>query len=292
MKRLDMKKIIVPTDFSDCANNALKAASDIARKGNAEIHLVHVYERPVWGFAEVNVDIVKNRQVHDKIEEELYRASALPFMRGIKVVKHIFADIKINKALGHKKLSDADLIVMGSHGISGWREFFIGSNTEKVIRYVDIPVLVIKEWYENFEVRNMVFASNFFREADDSFMKIENLSRLFVSKIHLLKVITPGNFEPSYNSINLMKDFARRQYLSSFSINTYNDDTVEDGVLNFCKTAGIDLISMETHGRTGLAHLINGSITENVVNHVSMPVLSVRIKYEPLRTELAVPPKV
>lgn len=287
-----MKKVIVPTDFSECAKNALKVAADIARKGNAEIHLVHVYERPVWGFAEVNVDIIKNRQLHDKIEEELHQMAVLPFIKDLKVIKHIFTDLKVDRALTHHKIADADLIVMGSHGINGWREFFIGSNTEKVVRHAETPVLVVKEWFENFEIKNMVFASNFFKEADDSFLKIENLARLFVAKIHLLKVITAGNFEPSYRSINQMKDFARRLHLSDFSINTYNDDTVEDGVLNFSKAAGADLISMETHGRTGLAHLINGSITENVVNHVPLPVLSVKIKYEPLRTELVVPPKV
>lgn len=287
-----MKKIIVPTDFSECAKNALKAAADIARKGKSEIHLVHVYERPVWGFAEANVDIIKNRQVHDKIEEELYKVADLPFMKNINVVKHIFTDVKINQALSHKKMADADLIVMGSHGASGWRGFFIGSNTEKVVRHADTPVLVIKEWYEEFEIKNMVFASNFSREADDSFMKIENLAKIFMAKIHLLKVITPGNFEPSYSSVSLMRDFARRLYLSEFSVNTYNDDTVEDGVLNFGKASGADLISMETHGRTGVAHLINGSITENVVNHVPLPVLSVKIKYEPLRSELVMPPKV
>lgn len=287
-----MKKIIVPTDFSECAKNALKAASDIARKEKSEIHLVHVYERPVWGFAEANVDIIKNRRVHDKIEEELFHVSELPFMKDLKVIKHIFADVKIIQALSHKKLSDAGLIVMGSHGVSGWRGFFVGSNTEKVVRHSDVPVLVIKEWYENFEIKNMVFASNFSREADDSFMKIENLAKIFLAKIHLLKVITPGNFEPTYSSVGLMRDFARRLDLSEFSVNTYNDDTVEDGVLNFSKVAGVDLISMETHGRTGIAHLVNGSITENVVNHVPLPVLSVKIIYEPLRSELMMPPKV
>ncbi len=286
-----MKKIIVPTDFSDCAKNAMKVAADIARRGNAEIQLIHVYERPVWGFAEANVDIIKNRKLHDQIEEELRKVAEVPFMKGIKVEKHIFNDLKIWEALNHKNLSEAGLIVMGSHGTSGWRELFIGSNTEKVVRYSTLPVLVIKEWHDNFEIKNMVFSSNFSREADESFMKIEDLARLFVAKIHLLKVITPGNFEPTYNSVDIMKDFVRRHFISEFSINTYNDDTIEDGVLNFSKSIGADLISMETHGRTGLAHLVSGSITENVANHIPLPVLSVKIKYEPMRSDLVMPPK-
>ena len=274
-----MKTIIVPTDFSECAKNALKAASDIARKSDAEIHLIHVYEKPVWGFAEANVDLIKNRKLHDQIEEELHKTAMLPFMKGLQVVKHIFTDLKIREALDHKKLMDADLIVMGSHGINGWREFFIGSNTEKIVRFAEPPVLVIKEWYDNFEIKNMVFASNFSSEVDTMFRKIENLASVFSAKIHLLKVITPRTFEPSYQSIDKMKDFVRKFYLTEFSINTYNDETVEDGILNFSRQTEADLIAMETHGRTGFAHLINGSITEDLVNHIPLPVLSVKMKY-------------
>lgn len=270
-----MKKIIVPTDFSDCAKNALKAASDIARKSGAEIHLVHVYEKPVWGFAEANVDIIKNRQVINQIEEKLRQTASLDFLNNVKLKKHIISDKKIWEVLAHKNLSDAGLIVMGSHGSSGWREFFIGSNTEKVVRYSDVPVLVIKEWYSNFDVVNMVFVSNFFAEADTVFEKIKNLATLFQSKIHLLKVITPGNFEPTHYTINAMKDFVRKFNHSDFSINVYNDKTIEDGIINFTRSMETDLIAMETHGRTGIAHLINGSITENLTNHISLPLLTV-----------------
>jgi nucleotide-binding universal stress UspA family protein len=275
-----MKKIIVPTDFSDCAMNALKTASEIAGKNQAELHLVHVYDRPVYGFAEANIDIIKNRKVLNYIEDKLRNIASQDFMKNIKLKKHIIHDKKIWEALGSKKFSEADLIVMGSHGSSGWREYFIGSNTEKVIRYAAPPVLVVKEWRNGFEIKNIVFASNFTSKVDSVFPKIQKLSEMFNSKIHLLKVITPGNFEPTHYSINRMKDFVRKFYLSDYSINIFNDHSVEEGILNFSNSVNADLISMETHGRTGIAHLINGSITEDLVNHISLPVLSIKISYD------------
>ncbi len=278
-----MKKILVPTDFSECAKNALKAASDIARKSEAEIHLVHVYQIPVWGFAEANVDIIKNRLLHEKIEKELYKTANFDFLSGLKVRKHIFTDMKIHDALKSKTFVDADLIVMGSHGISGWREFFIGSNTEKVVRLIEFPVLVIKEWYVNFEIKNMIFASNFSSETDSVFVNIKKIAEIFQSKIHLLKIITPGNFEPSNYTTEAIKKLVRKFYLANYSINVYNDETVEDGVLNFSKSIESDCIAIETHGRTGFAHLINGSIAEKLVNHIELPVLSIKIKFDSMR---------
>lgn len=284
-----MKKIIVPTDFSDCAKRALKTASDIAKQNNAEIHLVHVYERPVYGFAEANVDIVKNRKVINHIEKKFKQISSFDFLRKIKMKTHIVADKQIWEAFSGKKFANADLIVMGSNGISGWRELFVGSNTEKVVRHATPPVLVVKEWRENFTIKNMVFASNFSSEAEFSFQKIEKLARNFKAIVHLLKVITPGNFEPTHYSLNKMKGFIRKFALTEFTVNIFNDNTIEEGILNFSNSKNADLISMETHGRTGISHLVNGSITEDVVNHIPLPILSVRITYEPPKPEIVNP---
>ncbi len=272
-----MKKIIVPTDFSDCAANALKAAAEIARKDGSEIHLVHVYDQPVYGFAEANVDIVKNRKVINHLEEKFQKLKSQDFLKKLKIKIHLFTDKKIWEVINSKRFSDAGLIVMGSHGSSGWREYFIGSNTEKVVRYANLPVLVVKEALKNFEIKNMVFASNFSTEADTSFQKIQNISGLLNTRIHLLKVITPGNFEPTRLSVDKMKKFSKGFQSNDFSINVFNDNTVEEGILNFCNSISANLIAMETHGRTGIAHLINGSITEDLVNHISLPVLSVRM---------------
>jgi nucleotide-binding universal stress UspA family protein len=172
----------------------------------------------------------------------------------------------------------ADLIIMGSQGSSGTEEMLIGSNTERVIRSSEVPVLTIKNVEEPLLIKDIVFASNFFEESYVVFNQIKKFARLFDSHIHLLKVVTPSYFETTHYSLKLMEDFAKKIGLeTNYSVNIYNDQSIEQGIHHFAEVVNADLIAMETHGRTGLRHMIWGSITEGVANHAKMPVLSVRI---------------
>ncbi|MFT5337014.1 MAG: nucleotide-binding universal stress UspA family protein [Luteibaculaceae bacterium] len=276
-----MKKIIVPTDFSDCAENALHVAADIARKSkNAEIHLVHVYERPISGISlKFYIDTVELQKVKEFIQSEMTILCQKDFLKGLEVKKHFYGDQEIHDIPNLSVCDDADLIVMGTHGSSGWREFFIGSNTQKLIRIANCPVLAIKQRHEEFKVENLVFASNFYGEADNSFEKVKSLIELFEAKIHLLTVNTQGQFEPTKKSRNLMTIFANKCGLTNFSTHVFNDETVEEGILHFSEEINPDLIIIETHGRSGIAELLNPSITGKVVNHIWRPVVSIKMDH-------------
>jgi nucleotide-binding universal stress UspA family protein len=257
----------------------MRVAADIAKKQDACIELLHAYERPSYGMSlQFGVDNDQHREVLKTIEKEMERMLALDFMQGIDVSRVIEADKSVWEVLHESRFSNADLVVMGSHGASGLKEFFVGSNTEKVVRMTSIPVLVIKERIDKFEVKDLLFASNFREEADYTFGKIKKLAKLFGSHIQLLRVNTRDNFNPTKDSLKLMEDFADRMKLEDYSINLYDDLSVGGGVVNFSEIHNPDLVVMETHGRTGLMHMLSGSITENVVNHISQPILSLKIE--------------
>ena len=114
------------------------------------------------------------------------------------------------EVINSEQFKNSDLIVMGSHGISGFSKVFIGSNTEKVVRLADSPVLTIKNEIEDFGVKNMVFASNFFEESHTVFKKIKFFADLYKTHIYLLKVITPKEFEPTPVSQKLLNRFINR----------------------------------------------------------------------------------
>ena len=120
-----MKKILVPTDFSDCSKNALKAAIKIATKTKAKIELVHVYDRPVIGFVDLNIDHKKNKAMLQNAQQTM--DAMITEMKAGKVVvnPHILADVPLPDIMDQKKFRDIDLIVMGSHGSSGLKELFI-----------------------------------------------------------------------------------------------------------------------------------------------------------------------
>lgn len=273
-----MKNILVPTDFSDCAYAAIQTAADIARKQNSKIRLLHVYERPIYGFVDMSVDHEQNRKLKAEIQEKFEKLKADPLLEGIELAHSLSWDIPVWEAVADDDFKDHDLIVMGTHGASGFKEVFIGSNAEKVVRSSKIPVLTINKYKKPFDPDSIVFASNFYREAESAFKVVNKVRSAFGAKIKFLKINTPGNFEATWYSEKIMSEFATNVGLEDYSMHIYNDENVEKGILNFCSSNEPDIIAIATHGRTGLLHLINGSIAESVVNHFDMPVLSIRLE--------------
>ena len=274
-----MKRILVPTDFSEHAEDALKVAAQIAHKHNSEITLLHMLELPsqmndaITGGATIPETILfvkKANEMLDKITEK-------PYLQGISVTEILKIDKTIHGISQVSKENDIDLIIMGSHGSSGVQELLIGSNTEKVVRNSDIPVLVIKKDISNFNASTIVFASDFTEESKKPFEKLLNFTEFFDSKIHLVTICTPNSFKPTHVIEKAMKDFVNEFNLTNYSTHIYNDTNIEKGIINFSNSINADIIGMCTHGRTGFAHFFNGSISEGLVNHASRPVITFKI---------------
>ena len=141
-----MKRILVPTDFSKHADHALRVAAQIARKNGGEIYLLHMLELPQQGSDMVHngsdipqIMFFKNYAI--KKLEDLMQAD---FLQGISVFEIIQFEKTFDGILNISRKNNIDLIVMGSHGASGYEEMCIGSNAEKVVRNAEFPVLVIK----------------------------------------------------------------------------------------------------------------------------------------------------
>lgn len=273
-----MKTILVPTDFSEHAFYALKTAASIAKKTKAEIQIVHVNILPLSEYGENPYYGEFYDQIISSTNDRLDNLMGVKFLKGLKVSKQIISNMLLHEAVVDERFKNIDLIVMGSHGKSGLNKVFVGSNTEKVVRMADSPVLTIKNEITDFNIGNIVFASNFYGESYAAFTKIKFFADLYKGHIKLLKVITPKNFEPTPISRKLIEEFAEKFNLTNYSSNIYNAQSKEKGITDFCNEVNADLIAIETHGRTGIAHLINGSLAEDVVNHEDRPILSVKIK--------------
>ncbi len=273
-----MKTILVPTDFSDHALYALRVAASIAKKMNAEIKLTHVYNIPSYEFSEdIYYEKEYNNIIKTQAEEKLNTLADMDILKGIEVSEQCVTNMLMQELATDEKYKDVDLIVMGSHGKSGLSKIFIGSNTEKIVRLAESPVLTIKNEHTDFSIKKMVFASDFYDESYTVFEKIKFFADLYETHLDLLKVITPKDFEPTPVSRKLMEDFAKKFKLKDYAINIYNATSIEKGITDFSDETNTDLIAIETHGRTGIAHLINGSMAEDVANHIDRPVLSIKM---------------
>ncbi|NNE55730.1 MAG: universal stress protein, partial [Flavobacteriales bacterium] len=170
-----MKQILVPTDFSRCAFEALQTAAAMAKKVGATLHIAHFYEKPLSGISlEIKVDVEALKVMTAEIEEEMDRLCALDFLDGVDVVKHFIPEMRLWQAFETETLKDIDLVVMGSHGASGFREVFIGSNAQKMIQMSPVPVLTIKEFVDLGKLKDVIFASNFYMENEENFGQIRD----------------------------------------------------------------------------------------------------------------------
>lgn len=280
-----MKTILVLTDFSEYALFALRVAASIAKKIKGKIDLIYVYRLPFVGEEQsYNYANKYYEEISAKARTRLDFLVGQPFLKGVDVKPHVVSSTNVWEVINVAKFKNPLLIVMGTHGTSGYNQSFIGSNTEKIVRLADAPVLTIKNEIDDFAITKMVFASDFLPESYLSFKKIKFFADLYHAHIDLLKVITPKEFETTPESLKLLHDFARKFKLKNYSSNIYNDIDIEKGILNFSSEKNADLIAIETHGRTGLAHLINGSLAEEVVKHETKPVLSVKTQLPPTIT--------
>jgi nucleotide-binding universal stress UspA family protein len=278
-----MKKILVPTDFSKPAQWALQTAINIATKAKAEIVLLHIVEQPTKESFNVEGQVASFDDWEDKIftlkliernRAQLGEQARKAEKEGISVRQELrmgnpFHGMKTVIA-EHK----VDLVVMGTSTRSRMEEMLVGSNTEKVIRTASCPVLTVHHGPSTTEFKNIVYATSLSANEKSFAEVIRSMQEMFDSTVHFVRINTPLNFQSDAKVKLLMDDFARKTKLKNYTVNSFNDFTEEEGILHFAKTLKADLIGMATHGRTGFAHVLAGSIAEDVANHSQSPVLT------------------
>lgn len=276
-----MKRILVPTDFSDHAEYALKVAAQMAKTFNSEIYLLHMLELPLQLIDPVHGS--NNQNLPESIffmklaHQRFSKLMAKPYLKGIKVHETVLFHQAFE---GIKEVSEdkkCDLIIMGSHGSSGFKEMFIGSNTEKVVRNSHIPVLVIKKEDPDFKIQDFVFATDADHSNRHTLKSAADFAKKLSANLHLLYIITPNKFITTEDARERLEGFIEGTGVNEFQSHVYNDISVEKGILNFARKMDAGLIGIATHGRKGLAHFFNGSISEDLVNHAKRPVVTFKI---------------
>ena len=275
-----MYKILVPVDFSEKSNYAVKMAAKIGENIEAEIYLLHLVELPS-GIIDMgsgsNFSIPESMMYLRKVKEKILALKATHF-RDSQIVKYsIRFQNPFEGIRDFVKKMNANLIVMGSKGVSDFEEMIIGSNTEKVVRTSTIPVIVVKADSKKFKFKKLVFASNYDDENKVAFVDFLNFAKQFKTEIHLLKINTASSFENSFTTKEKIKNFIKDFDMPKNKIHIHNDESVVKGITNFAKEIEADLIALTTHGRSGLSNLFNSSIAKSVSKSVLRPVITFKI---------------
>ena len=281
-----MKKILVPFDFSKPALNAYRFALDVASRSKGTVQLIHVIELPVLNHA----GALSASGFEANLLKELKEEASAQFKKITDKYKSESVNVTWTVAFGvpSKTIIDAinssdfDLVIMGSHGATGLREYLIGSNAEKIIRKSSVPVLIIKDYFKG-AIKNIVFP-NVLDIADqkDLVIKVQALQHFFKAHLHIVWINTPLTFTADVITMQRLKAFASHFKLTDYTVNIFNHRNEEEGIIEFAKLVKGDIIALGTHGRKGISHLINGSLAEDVANHANTMIWTYTLKNEPI----------
>lgn len=274
-----MKNILVPIDFSEYSEHALYMAASVASKVKAELHLVHTLNMGDSHLLDEEDDAIKAAPYIMAMEKRFSNYIKKPYLSDLKV------SYSVRQKSVHEEIEEvieevnADLIVMGSHGSKGLQEFFIGTNTQKVVRNSKVPVMVIKSKMEGFQIKKAVFACDFDPENVESYINAKVFFEKLEIDMKLLYVNTPDNFKSTTKINKRIDAFFKlmNEKRDHPKVKIHNDYNVEDGIMAYCKLKKASFIGIPTHGRKGLSHIFTGSIGEDIVNHSEYPVITFKI---------------
>ncbi len=204
-----MKKILVPTDFSECANQAAQVALDLAKRLDAWVYFLHISpEASVKSIVHSEVELETHHQEVSSAKSQLDEWVRIGEDKGVTCFPVLVFDNGFEKIENYVKPYAIDLIVMGSHGATGIRKLILGSNADRVIKHVEIPTLIVKRIKESFSVNSFLFASSFQQNVSDVFSWIANVANGLNVEMHLLYLANVSQPKPENEALQEMKNLA------------------------------------------------------------------------------------
>jgi len=298
---IQIKKILFPTDFSRCAEQAFVHALHLARQYNAELHILHAV---VWGYSEIHHPVLYFPNT-DVIEKEMVKLGISRMKDTVEA--HDVEGIKINQVqqrglsvapviLDYANEKDIDLIVMGTHGRRGLGHMVLGSVAEEIVRLAPCPVLTIREYEDPrpVEALNRILVPvDFSGPAKEALCHAKEIASFYDAQLQLLHVVEQPLLPAYYmtDSIYMLNpdiDLKQRarQELEELIRDTGGPDIpvdiiVTEGraakeIVTFAETNEDGMIVISTHGLTGIKHMLIGSVSEKVVRMAPCPVFTVK----------------
>lgn len=272
-----MKNIIIPVDFSQQSEFALQTGAILAKKHHATLHVLHMLE-----LSDALISISSNESKNEMLfmlslaKKKFETFLDKQYLEGINVIPVIKKHKVYKEVDAVAKELNADLIIMGSQGLTLEDGIFAGSNAEKMVRNSSTPVLIVKTEPNNFALNNVVLATDMSLESVNAYKKANQFLSKLGSKVHSVYVNRPNNgFLSSKEFKRKAEEF--KMAGGSNKVDFIAGYTIEDGVIQYAEETNADALVVLTNARKGLNHLIKGSISENLANHSRRPVMTFKL---------------
>jgi len=270
-----MKKILVPIDFSSCSKNALSNAVQIAERMRMEIVLYHSVIVPVAltdGIPAGNLDYdfhALEKSARERIErltEELPSLLKIPHQ---SVIQYGALHESINDLCDE---DDIALIVMGTHGASGFAKALIGSNAYRVIKHAKIPVIALPVDANISRMKNIALAGDYHSVPEHNAIQlVADIVKAFLGELHIIHISKEDILVNQ--EINMARSMAKYLKHIPHSFHFKKFDDVEEGLLAFAKEEKIEMIAMISKHHSFLERLRHGSHTKRMILDIPMPMM-------------------
>ncbi|WP_226483346.1 universal stress protein [Natrinema amylolyticum] len=274
-------RILVPVDGSDSATAALDHGLEIATDHDTTVTLLYVADtnKPSQTRAGTDVVDVLERKGDEIVSDARERAADSDVAVTTDVLQGTPHDVIIDYA----KTKDVDLVVIGTHGRDGLKRYVVGSVAERVVNTAPMPVLTVHAIDEpTYPYESVLVSTDGSEHATTALQMGTDVAKRHGATLHILAVLEDGllglggELDRERQAMDLLED------AKSTATNGGVDDVVtavESGsvpteIISYAEAAGVDLVVMGTHGRTGLDDRLLGSITERVLRTASVPVLT------------------
>lgn len=274
-----MNAVLVPTDFSSTAYDALEFAAAYSRSMGMDLHILHAVDPDMISDMLLDDDELKaegERQIMELIKQ--------PWLADLHIKPQVLVGNVCSTICKHADRINADIIIMGSEGAGNLGQMFVGSNAQRIVRMTERDVLTIKQRVEVFKMKKIVFASNFGEGTEKAFDHLFQYIRKFHPVVCLLMTNTRGqNDEHEASAMQKVNDFYERiyqKYPLEFEKVVVSASKKEFGIMEYAMKNAIDLIAIRTHGSGGIWRLFKDSLSQDLVNHSYRPVLTINVDDE------------
>ncbi len=272
----NISNILVPLDFSGSSMKALQAATELAQKFKANIHLLHIVNPRTTVLPSLN-EVVNTSNFKDEIGHhlnEIAEKNIAPF--NIEYQTEIRDGSVAKEIVGSASDKNCDIIVMGTHGLSGVEEFFIGSQAYRVVTAATCPVLTIQENSKHERIEKIALPIDSTAHTRDKVTETIAMAKMYDAKVYLAGLITEDHEEEEAIfklKMKQIEDILSAENIPFDSKVIYGDDIAEM-TNNFSQAIGADLliIMTEQEASTGL---FVGPHAQRIINQSRIPVLSV-----------------
>lgn len=277
-----MRKILIPTDFSENSMNAIRYASELFKYERCEFFLMHAYADEVYDH-----EMVVSREILNEFKDSIHKTSDQELAKMVKEVKnlspnprHEFNTLSIfgtlvDEANDIVDLENIDILVMGTRGKTDDRKLTFGSNTLQVLKYVKCPVLSIPAGYSYQQPKNILFPTDYFLPFKRRELKLlSTLTKSFRSTITFLHI-------SKFKKLSIRQEDNRAFLVTSLPDAALEFKRIDGGGLtlainDFIQQNPVDLLVMTNSRHSYLESVLYQSTIDKIGLHIKIPFLTLQ----------------